>query len=126
MEHQRFEGERPLMRIHIGESDRWEHKPLHEAIVELFRREGFTGVTVLRGVAGYGSTSRLHTEKILRPSSKRLNTAREAKRFCHDSTRWSVGASSPWRKSASSFTVRARNNHLFLATNTRSPGSFEP
>lgn len=68
MEHQRFEGERTLMRIHIGESDRWEHKPLHEAIVELFRREGFSGVTVLRGVAGYGSTSHLHTDKILRLS----------------------------------------------------------
>jgi PII-like signaling protein len=68
MEHQRFEGERTLMRIHIGESDRWEHKPLHEAIVELFRREGFCGATVLRGVAGYGSASRLHTDKILRLS----------------------------------------------------------
>ena len=68
MEHQRFEGERTLMRIHIGESDRWEHKPLHEAIVEMFRREGFSGVTVLRGVGGYGSASRVHTDKILRLS----------------------------------------------------------
>ena len=68
MEHQRFEGDRTLMRIHIGESDRWEHKPLHEAIVELFRREGFSGATVLRGVAGYGSASHLHTDKILRLS----------------------------------------------------------
>ena len=68
MEHQRFEGERTLMRIHIGESDRWEHKPLHEAIVEMFRREGFSGVTVLRGVGGYGSASRIHTDKILRLS----------------------------------------------------------
>jgi hypothetical protein len=68
MEHQRFEEERTLMRIHIGESDRREHQPLHEAIVELFRREGFRGVTVLRDVGGYGSTSRYHTEKILRLS----------------------------------------------------------
>ncbi len=68
MEHQRFEGERTLMRIHIGESDRWHGKPLYEAIVELFRREGFSGVTVLRGVGGYGSGSRYHTEKILRLS----------------------------------------------------------
>jgi len=68
MEHQRFEGERTLARIHIGESDRWEHKPLYEAIVELFRKEGFSGVTVLRGVAGYGSASRLHTDKVLRLS----------------------------------------------------------
>jgi PII-like signaling protein len=68
MEHQRFEGERMLMRIHIGESDRWEGKPLYEALVELFRREGFSGATVLRGVGGYGSASRYHTEKILRLS----------------------------------------------------------
>lgn len=68
MEHQRFEGERTLMRIHIGESDKWEGKPLYQAIIELFRREGFSGVTVLRGVGGYGSKSRYHTEKILRLS----------------------------------------------------------
>ena len=68
MEHQRFEGERTLMRIHIGESDKWQGRPLYEAIVEMFRREGFSGVTVLRGVGGYGSSSRYHTEKILRLS----------------------------------------------------------
>jgi uncharacterized protein len=68
MEHQKFEGERTLMRIHIGESDKWEGKSLHQAIVELFRREGFCGVTVLRGVGGYGSASRYHTDKILRLS----------------------------------------------------------
>ncbi len=68
MEHQRFEGERTLMRIHIGESDKWGGKSLHEAIVELVHRAGFSGVTVLRGVGGYGSSSRYHTEKILRLS----------------------------------------------------------
>jgi PII-like signaling protein len=68
MEHQRFEGERILMRIHVGESDRWEGKPLHQVIVELLRREGFSGATVLRGVAGFGSASRIHTDKILRLS----------------------------------------------------------
>ena len=68
MEHQKFEGERTLMRIHIGESDKWHGKLLYEALVELFRREGFSGVTVLRGVGGYGSSSRYHTEKILRLS----------------------------------------------------------
>ncbi len=68
MEHQRFEGERTLMRIHIGESDKWQGRPLYEAIVKLFRRENFSGVTVLRGVGGYGSASRYHTEKILRLS----------------------------------------------------------
>lgn len=68
MEHERFEGERTLMRIHIGERDKWEGKPLYEALLEMFRRESFSGATVLRGVAGYGSSSRVHTEKILRLS----------------------------------------------------------
>jgi len=68
VEHERFEGERTLMRIHIGDSDKWHGRLLYEALVELFRREGLSGATVLRGVAGYGSTSRYHTDKILRLS----------------------------------------------------------
>jgi PII-like signaling protein len=68
MEHERFEGERTLMRIHIGESDRWHGKPLYDAIVELLRGEKFSGVTVLRGVGGFGSSSVYHTDKIMRLS----------------------------------------------------------
>jgi PII-like signaling protein len=68
MSHQKFEGERILMRIHIGESDKWRGKPLHEAIVELLRKEKFSGVTVLRGVGGFGGSSVYHTDKILRLS----------------------------------------------------------
>lgn len=68
MTHQKFEGERTLMRIHIGESDKWHGKPLYEEIVELLRKEQFSGVTVLRGVAGYGGSSVYHTDKILRLS----------------------------------------------------------
>lgn len=68
MEHERFEGERTLMRIHIGESDRWRGKPLYQALVELLRAEQFSGVTVLRGVGGYGGSSIYHTDKILRLS----------------------------------------------------------
>ena len=72
MEHERFEGERTLMRIHIGESDRWEGKPLYNALNDLFRTEGLYGATVLRGVGGYGSASRAqgqyHTSNILRLS----------------------------------------------------------
>jgi PII-like signaling protein len=56
------------MRVHIGESDKWHGKALYEALVELFRQEGLSGATVLRGVGGYGSTSRYHTDKILRLS----------------------------------------------------------
>jgi len=66
MEHQRFEGDRTLMRIYIGESDKWHGKLLYEAIIELFRQEGFCGATVLCGIGGYGSSSRYHTVKILR------------------------------------------------------------
>src|SRR2546430_9586722 len=65
MTHQKFEGERTLMRIHIGESDKWHSKPLHEAIVEMLRRDGFSGATVLRGVGGYGGSSVYLTDKLL-------------------------------------------------------------
>jgi PII-like signaling protein len=68
MTHEKFEGERTLMRIHVGESDKWQGKPLHEAIVAILRKEGFSGATVLRGVAGFGSSSVYHTDKILRLS----------------------------------------------------------
>lgn len=64
----RFKGERTLMRIFIGESDRYEGRPLYEALVELFRQRGLAGATVLRGIAGFGSSSRVKTEKILRLS----------------------------------------------------------
>ncbi len=57
-----------LLRIFIGESDRWEHKPLYEAIVLKARELGLAGATVLRGPMGFGATSRLHTSKILRLS----------------------------------------------------------
>ena len=68
MPHEKFEGEHTLMRIHIGESDKWHGKPLYEAIVEMLRKERFSGVTVLRGVAGYGGSSVYHTDKLLRLS----------------------------------------------------------
>jgi len=68
MTHEKFEGERVLMRIHIGESDKWHGKALHEAIVEMLRKEGFSGATVLRGVGGFGGSSVYHTDKLLRMS----------------------------------------------------------
>ena len=57
-----------LLRIFIGESDRWEHKPLYEAIVLKARQLHLAGATVLRGPMGFGKSSRLHTAKILRLS----------------------------------------------------------
>jgi hypothetical protein len=60
--------EATLLRIFLGESDRWEHKPLYEAIVLKARELHLAGATVLRGPAGFGKSSRLHTAKILRLS----------------------------------------------------------
>jgi PII-like signaling protein len=57
-----------LLRIFIGESDRWEHRPLYEAIVLKAREARLAGATVLRGPMGFGKSSRLHTAKILRLS----------------------------------------------------------
>ena len=57
-----------LLRIFIGESDRWFSKPLYEAIVLKARELHIAGATVLRGPMGFGATSRLHTAKILRLS----------------------------------------------------------
>jgi len=57
-----------LLRIMIGESDHWHHKPLYEAIVLKARELGMAGATVLRGSMGFGANSRVHTAKILRLS----------------------------------------------------------
>lgn len=61
----KFIGEKVLMRIFIGEGDKHGRRPLHEALVELFLREGLAGATVLRGVAGYGTSGTYHTDKLL-------------------------------------------------------------
>jgi len=57
-----------LLRIFLGESDHWEHKPLYEAIVLAAREAHLAGATVLRGPMGFGKSSRLHTTKILQLS----------------------------------------------------------
>jgi len=57
-----------LLRIFIGESDRWNHKALYEAIVLKAREMHLGGATVLRGPMGFGKSSRMHTAKILRLS----------------------------------------------------------
>ena len=58
-----------LLRIFIGENDRWQHKPLYEAIVLAAREAHLAGATVLRGPMGFGKSSRVHTAKILRLST---------------------------------------------------------
>lgn len=60
-----LKGERVLMRIHIGERDKYEGKPLYQQIVELLRTRHYAGATVLRGIMGFGASSRLHTDRFL-------------------------------------------------------------
>ena len=62
-------GQRVLMRIHIGESDRWEGRPLYEAIVALLRERHYAGCTVTRAIMGFGASARVHTDRILRLSA---------------------------------------------------------
>jgi len=57
-----------LLRVYVGESDRWQGKPLYEAIVLKAREMGIAGATALRGIMGFGAASRIHTSKILRLS----------------------------------------------------------
>lgn len=71
---ERFRGERTLMRVFLGESDRCRvgphsGKPLYEAILLTLRERGFAGATVVRGMAGFGASARIHTGKILRLST---------------------------------------------------------
>ncbi len=61
-------GEQTLMRIFIGEGDEAGAQPLYHALVEMFRREKLAGVTVLRGIEGFGAKSHIHTTQLLRLS----------------------------------------------------------
>jgi len=60
--------EAALLRIFIGESDKFDGRPLHEVIVKEARRRELAGATVLRGFLGFGANSRIHTAKVLRLS----------------------------------------------------------
>lgn len=57
-----------LLRVFVGEADAFEGRPLYQAIVEVLRREGLAGATVLRGIEGFGKSSLLHTATVLRLS----------------------------------------------------------
>jgi PII-like signaling protein len=63
-----LDGEQVLVRIFIGESDRWRHQPLSTALLQRLRQEGFAGATVFQGIAGFGARSVLHTAHIVRLS----------------------------------------------------------
>lgn len=58
-------GENLLLRIYIAEGDRYANRPLYEALVDMLRKEGFAGATVLRGVCGFGAHSVYHSQKLL-------------------------------------------------------------
>lgn len=64
-DHLKIEGKAKLMRIYIGESDRWREKPLHQALVEAMRANDIAGVTVYRGILGYGAHRRMHKDRPL-------------------------------------------------------------
>jgi PII-like signaling protein len=64
-----LDGEQRLIRIFIGENDRWHGQPLAIALVERIRKEGFAGATVLRGTTGFGAKSVLHTSHLLELST---------------------------------------------------------
>lgn len=63
-----LDGEQVLVRIFIGESDKWHHQPLSMALLERLRKQGFAGATVFHAVAGFGARSVLHTTHLLRLS----------------------------------------------------------
>jgi PII-like signaling protein len=60
-----IEGPGKLLTIYLSEADKWHHRSLFMAIVERAKKEGLAGATVLRGVAGFGAHSRIHTANIL-------------------------------------------------------------
>jgi PII-like signaling protein len=61
---QEFAGERVLMRIHLGERDRFEGKPLYQQIVHLLRERHYAGATVVRAIMGFGATAHLRTDRL--------------------------------------------------------------
>jgi PII-like signaling protein len=65
----KIEGEQVLMRIFFGQSDGWKGRPLHMALLELFRSKGLAGATVLQGVAGFGPSSVVHEAHLFQLSS---------------------------------------------------------
>jgi hypothetical protein len=64
-----LDGEQSLVRVFLGESDQWKHRPLARALLERLRAEGFAGATVIHGTAGFGASSVIHTASLVELSS---------------------------------------------------------
>ena len=64
-----LDGDQFLVRIFLGESDRFHHTPLPRALLERLRREGFAGATIIHGVAGFGASSVIHTASLIELST---------------------------------------------------------
>ena len=64
-----LDGNQFLVRIFLGESDRFHHTPLSRALLERLRREGFAGATVIHGIAGFGASSVIHTASLVELST---------------------------------------------------------
>jgi len=64
-----LDGEQSLVRIFLGASDVWHHRPVARALLERLRAEGFAGATVIHGVAGFGASSVIHTASLVELSS---------------------------------------------------------
>ena len=64
-----LDGDQFLVRIFLGESDKWHHTPLARAILERLRADGFAGATVVHGIAGFGANSVIHTAGLIELST---------------------------------------------------------
>ena len=93
----RIEGEQVLMRIFIGESDQWQHRPLYTALLELLRSKGLAGATVLKGVAGR-VIGPGHNSVVMGPDGQTeyvvyhaWDVGKTGRRMCIDPLRWEHG-----------------------------------
>jgi uncharacterized protein len=66
----KLEGKAKMLRIHFGEDDKWQNKPLYEAIVIKCRELDIAGATVFRGIEGYGASTLIHKRHLLRSSDR--------------------------------------------------------
>lgn len=66
----RLEGKAKMLRIHFGEDDKWQDKPLYQAIVTKCRELDIAGATVFRGIEGYGASTLIHKQHLLRSSDR--------------------------------------------------------